>query len=231
MQTMHPPSRRLRIVALLAPLLAILAGTGCSSVYYDAMERLGYEKRDVLVGRIEDAREAQEGAREQFESALDQFIAATDFEGGDLEETYRALEAEYEASEASADRVGTRIDRVEQVADDLFAEWEDELDLYTDDELRATSAEQLERTRTRYAHLIGAMREVEASIEPVLETLRDRVLFLKHNLNAQAIASLREDRRGVQSDVRNLIRQMNASIAEADRFIDDMAVAPPEEGA
>ena len=35
------------------------------------------------------------------------------------------------------------------------------------------------------------MRLAESRIEPVLKSFRDQVLFLKHNLNAKAIASLR----------------------------------------
>ena len=202
--------------------LALVAMTACSTAYYSTMEKLGYEKRDILVDRVEDSREAQEEAREQFESALEQFIAVTDFQGGDLEQVYRQLKSEYDDSEDKAEAVSTRIDKVERVAEDLFAEWEEELTLYTDAQLRRTSAQQLESTQSRYARLIRSLRQAEKRIDPVLDAFRDRVLYLKHNLNAQAIASLRSDRQTIESDIEALVREMNASIEEANRFIKDM---------
>lgn len=207
-------------VFVFAGLSLLLAG--CSTAYYSTMEKLGYEKRDILVDRVEDSREAQEEAREQFESALDQFIAVTNFKGGDLEKVYRRLKSEYDDSEDKAEEVRERIDEVDEVAEDLFAEWEEELGLYSDAQLRRTSAEQLKTTRSRYARLIRSLRQAEKRIDPVLNAFRDRVLYLKHNLNAQAISSLRTDREAIESDIQALVREMNASIEEANRFIEDM---------
>jgi len=56
----------------------------------------------------------------------------------------------------------------------------------------------------------------------VLTTFRDYVLYLKHNLNAQAIASLEGELGGIESDVSSLIRDMEASISEARSFIQSM---------
>jgi hypothetical protein len=213
--------RTLRQGLLLALLMAALSA--CSSVYYNTMEKLGYEKRDLLVDRVEDSRAAQEAARQQFESALDQFIAATNYDGGDLEAVYRRLKREYDDSVSRAEAVRSRIDRVESVADDLFAEWKKELGLYQDPQLRRSSERQLQQTRARYQQLIAAMHRAEKGMGPVLNAFQDRVLYLKHNLNARAIASLRDDRAGIEADIQRLIKQMNASIDEANRFIAEMS--------
>ncbi len=202
--------------------LALLM-TGCQTAYYSTMEGLGFEKRDILVDRVEEARDAQQDAKVQFESALEQFIAVTDYRGSDLEDQYRNLKSEYENSADRANAVRRRIDDVERVAEDLFDEWEAELDQYSDANLRRASADQLRRTQTSYLQLMQAMRRAESKIDPVLLAFRDRVLFLKHNLNAQAIASLKTNRAAVESDIQALIRDMNQSIAEADRFVQSMA--------
>lgn len=200
-------------------LCALLAATACSSAYYSAMERLGYEKRDILVDRVDDSRAAQAAAAEQFDSALEQFLAVTDYQGGDLEAVYRRLNGAYRDSAARAETVRRRIGAVEKVAGDLFAEWRTELDLYSDPQLRRASARQLDETRQRYAQLIDVMHQAEKRMDPVLRAFRDRVLYLKHNLNARAIAALREDRQALESDIRTLIEEMNRSIAEAEAFI------------
>ena len=197
---------------------------GCQTAYYGAMEKLGIEKRDILVDRVEDARGAQQDAKKQFEDALEQFIAVTDFQGGALETQYRKLKAEFEDSEAQAQQVRSRIRDVERVAKDLFTEWDKELGQFSNQNMRRTSERQLADTRRRYAVLIEKMRRAEGKIDPVLTAFRDRVLFLKHNLNAQAIASLRTDRAEIESDITALVSEMNKSIAEADAFIQNMSV-------
>jgi hypothetical protein len=206
----------------LSIIVAMLLG-GCQSAYYGAMEKLGYEKRDLLVDNVQDARKAQEAAKKQFESALDQFIAVTNFEGGDVEKQYRKLKGEYEDSDARAKDVHKHIAEVEQVAGDLFAEWEKELGQYKSAELRRTSQRQLLDTRSRYQKLIASLKRAEKKLDPVLAAFNDRVLFLKHNLNARAIASLRTNRAAIEADIGALIADMNKSIAEADQFIKAMS--------
>jgi hypothetical protein len=216
----------LRRTDLLAAVLS-LALLGCQTAYYSAMEKLGYEKRDLLVSRVDAARDAQQEAKEQFEDALQQFIAVTNFSGGELEQQYNALKSEFEDSESRADDVRKRIDDVERVSRDLFDEWSGELEQYSNAEMRRTSKRQLDETRTRCQKLIKVMRSAENRLDPVLDAFRDRVLFLKHNLNARAVASLRGERAKVEADIGALIADMNRSIAEADGFIQAMS---PEQG-
>lgn len=193
--------------------------TSCATTYYGAMESFGIHKRDILVDRVEEARESQEEAGEQFQSALDSFRQVVEFEGGELEQKYAKLNAEYERSEAKAQEVSDRIDSVEKVAEDLFDEWEAELEEYTSQSLRRSSENLLRDTRNRYSDLIRAMRRAESKMPPVLSQLNDQVLFLKHNLNAQAIGSLRGVADELKVDVDILLKELQKSIAEANEFI------------
>lgn len=201
--------------------LVILASSlgACRSAYYGAMERFGIEKRDILVSRVEDAQQAQVDGQEQFVNALEQFRSVIAFEGGELESVYNRLNSEFERSEAAATRIRDRIQAVERVADDLFDEWEDELRLYNDQNLRRESERQLEATRDRYARLIDAMNRAEQTLDPVLDNLRDNVLYLRHNLNARAVASIRGELDVINTDVDRLIAAMQEAIAESERFI------------
>ena len=196
---------------------------GCQSAYYKTMEKIGYHKRDRLVDRVKDARDSQEEAKEQFESALDQFSRVLNFKGSSLEDKYKKLNGAYELSEKKAEDVRGRIDSVEKVAEALFDEWQDELSQYSSSTLRRNSQQKLRQTKKKYRQLISAMKRAEKKIAPVLSAFRDQVLFLKHNLNAQAIASLQSELVSVESDVAVLIREMEASISEADEFIKSMA--------
>ena len=201
---------------------ACAALMGCQSAYYSAAEQVGIHKRDILVDRVEDSRDAQQEAEEQFQSALEQFSVLVNFDGGELQEVYKDLNDEYEDSVAAADEVRERIDAVEHVAEALFEEWGDEIEEYSNARLKSESQRQLRQTRQRYDGMIKVMRKAEIKMDPVLAALKDNVLFLKHNLNAQAVASLKTEFRAIQQDVEVLIAEMRKSIASSDAFIDSM---------
>ena len=212
----------MRTLGLCILVVAVTFLCGCRSTYYNTMEKFGYHKRDMLVDRVENARDAQQEAKEQFQSALEEFSAVTNFQGGQLEATYNKLKTELERSESKAKAVANRITDVERVAEVLFKEWQAELDQYSNEKLRGLSEQKLGRTRQRYARMIAAMQSAEMKIGPVLEAFRDQVLFLKHNLNAQALASLQSELVAVETDIAGLIKEMEASIAEANVFIEAM---------
>lgn len=207
--------------------VAVLFGAaGCSSTYYNTLEKFGFAKRDVLVDRVEKAQESQTEAKEQFSSALEHFLAVTKADGGDLQRKYEEMNAEFRRSETRAKEVHERIESVEDVADALFREWEQELKQYSSPSLRSESQRQLDSTRRSYDNVLKLMRRAAERMDPVLATFRDQVLFLKHNLNARAIASLDSTNRELEADISRLIADMEASIRESEEFIKSLQSAP-----
>ena len=209
-------------VLLFALLAFSPALTSCQKTYYTVLEKFGVEKRELLATRVERAKESQQEAQEEFRDALEEFQAVTGHSGGELEERYEGLRDAYTRSSEQAKEVSERIDKVESVAEALFDEWEDELDEYDDAALRRRSEAQLRDTRTNVDRLLRVMRRAEQSLAPVLQKLEDRVLYLKHNLNAAALTGLEQQLPELERDVERLVKEMQASIAEADRFISQM---------
>ena len=199
--------------------LALLTLAGCQSAYYSAMEKVGLHKRDILVDRVEDARDSQQEAKEQFKDALERYRSVVQVKGGKLEERYEALNNEFKASENSAREVRERVEAVEDVAEALFEEWKQELGEYSNASLKAASQRNLERTQKDYRVLLQRMQTAEKRIDPVLDVLRDQVLFLKHNLNARAIGALQGEYRTLEGNVDQLLAEMQRAIDEADVFI------------
>ncbi|MDP9173494.1 MAG: DUF2959 domain-containing protein [Planctomycetota bacterium] len=193
--------------------------SGCSTVYYKAWQKLGYEKRDILVSRVETGKQDQKAAEGQFKTTMQKFQELTKFNGGDLEAEYGKLNSSYESCVARADDVSKNIKSIDSVATDMFAEWDTELGQYDNPDLKAKSQEELNQTREKYKQLISLMRKSEASMQPVLRAFHDQVLFMKHNLNAAAINSLQSTAAGIDTDVQKLIADMEASINEADSFL------------
>ncbi len=222
MLTEPEPDMKIRQTKRLICIILILLIGGCQSAYYGALEKVGIHKRDVLVSRVENTRDSQQEAKEQFQSALEQFKSVVQFDGGQLENLYEQLNDEYVNSQRAAEEVSTRIDDVESVSEALFDEWEDELSQYSSESLRSKSRQQLSQTKRQYKRLLKAMRNAETSMDKVLRVFNDHVLFLKHNLNAKAISSIKDELKNIEFNVTNLIKQMNKSISEADQFINEM---------
>ena len=195
---------------------------GCDRLYYGAMRKVGLEKRDILVKRVKEARESQVKAQAEFKTALERLQEIVDVDGGELEKTYERLNGQLERSEDRARDVRERIEGVRDVSKDLFREWQDELGKYSDRGLRAESERELRETRRRTDALIASMSRVEKRIDPVLRPLRDRVLFLKHNLNARALGAIAKELTAVSADVDALVADMQTAIGEADAYLKAM---------
>jgi hypothetical protein len=199
--------------------VALAAGAGCSTTYYRTMEMFGKEKRDILKNRVKEARDEQQKTAEQFKDALTRLRELYGSQGTDLEKMYDRLKTEYDSAETRAGAVKTRIDKMETVAHDLFKEWEKEIGEMQNAGLKADSRTKLRETQSKFEALDSSMRRAESSLQPVLTQFRDQTLYLKHNLNAQALGSLKNEANAIEREVQKLLDDMNASIRQADDFI------------
>ncbi|NND82681.1 MAG: DUF2959 domain-containing protein [Gammaproteobacteria bacterium] len=210
----------LTIVVALVGAYQLLSPNGVGAEWgIPSIDTFYKEPRDVLVTRVEAARDVQQETAEEFKSALEKFKDVTNFDGGDLEKKFNTLNAAFERSEGAAAEVGSRVDRVVKATNNLLEEWRDELNEYHDATIRARAEQQFDQTRLQAERLIAAMRKAEQKTEPVLAAFRDQVLFIKHNLNMQAISSLQQESVVIEQDVAALIQEMESSIAEAEQFI------------
>ena len=195
--------------------------SGCTTVYYSAMEKVGKEKRHILIDNVEDVQESQEKAQEEFKDALTKIKELYAFDGGELETFYDKLKDSYDDCDSRARQIEKRINDVEQVAHDLFKEWEEEITQINDAKLKNSSKKSLQDSKIKYQKLETIMNKSTKGMFPVLTKLKDYVLYLKHNLNAKAVGSLGGEVVSIEKDVTKLIKDMNVSIKEAKNFINN----------
>jgi hypothetical protein len=215
-------NKLLRLRPILLAAVVLFPTAGCKSTYYAAYEKIGVYKRDLLKKRVIEARDDQQTAQKEFKDALTRLKEITHFDGGQAETAFRTLKSEYDDCTKQADVVRNRIRAVESVAGDMFDEWDKENGEIKTDSLREASRQQLVTTKQRYDELHTALVAAEQSMDPVLSQFNDYVLYLKHNLNAQAIASLQGESASIQTEITRLVDQMNQSIARADTFVKQM---------
>ena len=209
----------LRRAVLLGVFAALPTFTGCTRTYYRAMQTLGKEKRDILVSRVKDSKKDQQEAKERIKTTMESFQELTGFQGGNLERNYKKLNGEYEKAAGTAKQLHDRINSIDQVSGDLFREWQGEINGMENRKLKAQSAQMLRQARLSEASYLKAMRQTEARMTPVLTAFHDQVTFLKHNLNARAIGSLKGTSQQMSTDVDVLLSSLDGSIAEADALI------------
>ena len=214
-----------RTSSLTVTVAILLLTCGCSTTrkyYYNAWEKFGYDKRERLVDNVKEARQEQVEAKKQFASALEEFKSVVNYKEGDLDKMYSKLNKSYTQSESQANVVKDKVTGVKRVADALFTEWKGEIAQIKDDPSLQRGAQDLyNKTKDNYGEMISRMDAAVATMDPVLQRFKNRVLFVKSNLNAQAIGSLAGTEVELGADIERLIKEMEASIAEADKFISE----------
>ena len=203
-------------------LALMLMLSGCQSAYYSAMEKVGVHKRDILIDRVEETKDSQQESQQEFQSALERLTTLINFDGGELQDAYNQLNDDYESSLTAANEVSSNINKVEDVAEALFDEWNDELEQYKSASLKRESSKKLAATQRQFNQLLRSMRSAESKMEPVLSSLKDNVLYLKHNLNAQAVAAIKGEFTNLKRDIQLLMNDMNKSIEDSNKFIEQM---------
>lgn len=215
----------LLLPALLIGTMSVLAA--CQTTpYYKALETVGIKKRDLLIDRAEDVQKSEREASKAFVGAVTVYRETSDADPRNIEGAYRRLESAYEKSRARAGDVEQDIDTLRTVAGDMFTEWESELKLFQDPDIRAASAADLERTRAEFAQLERVLGESVQAMEPALFTLRDRVLYLKHNQTPAAAQALRAQQPKLVEDVRSADAEIRRAIEAADRFLTRLRTSP-----
>jgi hypothetical protein len=189
------------------------------TLYYATRESIGEHKREIVVYQVEQACASLQETRDEFEDALERFKYLVCVNETGLEHTYNLLNRQYYFCRSKSDAVSNRIRAIQEVSGALFVEWESELNEYTNRALRNNSKQKLKAARQNYARLIKAMQGAESKIQPVLAAFKDQVLYLKHNLNARAIAALQHEFIEISIDISQLIHAMEQTIAEANMFV------------
>ena len=214
---------RRALLSALASATLVISLSGCTTLFYKAMSKIGREKRDILISRVKDAKKDQQQTKEQIKTTMESFQALTGFQGGSLESSYKRLNSEYEKANDQAIKLHNRIQSIDQVSNDMFNEWQGEIKEMSNPKLKAQSTQMLRDSKIREAAYLRSMRRTEDKLIPVLKALQDQVLFLKHNLNARAIGSLKGTAVNMQGDVTDLTASIDASMAEADNLINSLS--------
>ena len=201
--------------------LLIFAFTSCTTIYYEAWEKLGKQKRDLLKDNIKNAQDDQQDVSKELKDALTHLKEAYGLKETKLERTYNKIKDNYDTAEKNDQNLKKRIEKVQEIAADLFSEWQKEIGQMHEESYRKDSQQKLEKTKDRYKIMYASLHKSEKSVHPILDQLHDQVLYLKHNLNAQALGSLKNEMGQIEQNIEKLLHDMKKSIEESNNFIKD----------
>lgn len=185
---------------------------------YSGYEMIGLQKRDLLKRDIARTREDQKEAGESLENALEKLRRLYAVPESQLSGQYREVKNAFDRAESKTKDVRSSHEKMQTVARDLFREWENEIAEIQTPDLKSKSRAKLEASKTKFAELDRSLDAAESKIDPVLIKLKDHVLYLKHNLNAESLASLKTERDRIGREIDGLLRDLKNAVARAESF-------------
>lgn len=200
----------------------LVSQLGCTRAYYALWEALGKQKRDLLRDRIEELAEDQKNVHEDFRDALSKLQSLYGTPSSELNSAFERLRSDYDQAKSRSEALSHRIVKVESVAQDLFSEWESEISKLKTPKYSQGSRQKLRDTKVRFAKLQVTMHKTEKDLAPVLSALEEQVIFLKHNLNAQALGSLQGEALSIEGDFKSLSLSIHKSISESQIFLSNL---------
>lgn len=203
---------------ILTFLIGALLTSGCSTVYYTVWEKLGKEKRDLLLSKLSATREAQGELKEALESTAERIQKEYPFDVGNTGKAYDMLSADYETVNKRFENVKKQNSQVNTIAVDLFSEWEKEARGMSDPSLRKQSLQHLRESKESFSELSKHTKRSIDRVTPLLKKLDDHRLFRKHLLNAKATRSLEKSLRGLDPEIDSLKKDIEESIRSVREF-------------
>ena len=180
---------------------------------------------DELVDAVEQVYVETEVSREKAHAALValQTMTAPDFDG-DAVAAHADLVARVEASEEQAEELKDTIEEMTDSAEPVFEQWKENLESFTNPEMRKLSQKRLHETRKRYEEVLAVVEPALVGYETVNKSLRDYVLFLTADLNPTSLAAVRGDVKVVARSMANLDSEFHDCLVAARSYIDSAAL-------
>ena len=188
---------------------ALLLLQGCSQIYYSTWEMLGKQKRDLLRDNVEELSSDQKEVQEEVEDALTRLRTLYGSPPEKLTQVYDDLKSDYDS------------------ANDLFSEWDAEIGRLKTPKYKQDSRHKLLQTKQKYAKLETSVRKAEKGLTPVLAALEEQVIYLKHNLNAQALGGIQGELRSIESEIKTLSTALQTSLKESQSFVNTLNTDGP----
>lgn len=200
--------------------LALAAGCAGPSERSESVEQV-----DELLTRIERVQAETAVAKDAVHAALDELcrIVSPGFQGDAAAEFAKFIAAS-ERSEEQGETLRDVTEPMQEAASDVFQRWTKDMEAFGNSRLRQRSQTRLDETRTRFQGIVGATQAAQISLDAFHDDMRDLALFLRHDLNSAAVASIRTDVRALNEQIRDVDTRFDATVAAARAYVESAAL-------
>lgn len=207
--------------------LAANALVACQSNGYASSLALdGAESQRELSRSVEIVLQTQTKSHTEFSEAFDLLLQLQRANDETIEDLYGDLQRKVDSCARNVDRVDQGILRVEEHAAQLFASWEADLAQFSSESMRDRSQVRMGQAQDSLQRLLDQLRNARGSMEAILHTQRDYVLYFNHNLSANSIATLGSENAAFQADMRELDRLIERARELANSLMGELQGSP-----
>jgi hypothetical protein len=176
------------------------AATVFASLAFVAATTVGVAAQDEGVKQIQELIKTAKAevqsidtAKLQLQKTMDAYNAVMAPEVKDRRDAYKQLQKEMANTDKRRADVSTRSTKMNAEADKLFKSWEESTARIQSPDLRKRSEDRLKKTQDRFAELRQTGQNASSQYESFMKTMQDQVVYLGHDLNPGAVASLKPD--------------------------------------
>ena len=188
---------------------SIVAGLLLSSSFVAADD--GHDRAKDFYEKIDEAENELEETRKRFQKASARYERMLSAKSNQRKDRYEDFVDQTKECEDKREKLDERLEEMDKQAKKFFDAWRKSSKKIGDNGLRSRSHERLEASRVRYERLSDSYRGVMEHYTPLTKAMRDQIVYLSHELNAESTASLSEDAAKIQARVEGFLHLVDES--------------------
>jgi hypothetical protein len=199
--------------------LAAGLGVLCLATLVWAQSDEGVKQVERLVKASGNTVKAIGETKVQLMKTMDVYNALLADDATDRKKLYKNLQKEMDNTEQRRLKIGEEAAKMQTEADTLFAQWGESAAAIDNPDLRKRSEERLEATKASYAEIEAVGQKAADLYAPFMKDLQDQITYLGHDLNAEAVASLKPEAAKLNEKAKTLTRSLDDTISTANEKI------------
>jgi hypothetical protein len=155
----------------------------------------------------------------QLMKTMDVYNALMADDATDRKKLYKSVQKEMDNTEKRRMKITEEAAKMKSEADTLFAQWAESAAAIENPDLRKRSEDRLEATKASYAEIEAVGQKAADLYPPFMKDLQDQITYLGHDLNAEAVASLKPEVAKLNEKAQALVRSLDDTIGTANQKI------------
>lgn len=204
---------------------ALAAGAAFTACAGQTQRSQSVQQVDELLTHIERVQVETAVAKDAAHAVLSDLCAlvSPSFKG-DAAPAFAEFLESAELSEQQGEVLAKSVEPMQRAADELFHRWTKDLENFGNTRMRTRSQSRLDETRTRYQSILGATQAAQIALDAYNNDLKDHALFLRHDLNATSVETIRGDVRLLNEQIQDLDKRFDATTAAARAYVESAAI-------